>query len=1306
MPSEADEATDLFAGGGELGALMQDIDWSQTSLGAADQWPQALRTCVRVVLTSRQPMFVWWGDELINLYNDAYKTIVGGKHPWALAQPAAAVWEEIWDQIRPRAETAMRRNVGTYDEALLLIMQRYGYPEETYYTFSYSPVPNERGGTGGIICANTDDTRRIIDERQLALLRELGARMTEARGAEDACREAAAAIATSTRDLPFALIYRRDPSSGRMTLAGSAGIASGHPAAPEIMAEPDGLWPCGEVAARGAGQVVTALGAAFGTLPGGAWDRPPHQAAVLPLPAQGETGRPGALVVGLNPYRLYDEGYRGFLGLVAGQIAAGLASAEAHEAERRRAEALAEIDRAKTAFFSNVSHEFRTPLTLLLAPLEDLLGGDEAAELSAEQRRQLAVIHRNSLRLLRLVNTLLDFSRIEAGRVQARYEPTDLAALTADLASGFRSATERAGLALAIDCPPLPEPVHVDRDMWEKIVLNLLSNAFKFTFEGGIAVRLRADGSHAVLTVRDSGTGVPADELPRLFERFHRIEGQRSRSFEGSGIGLALVQELVRLHGGTIAAESVAGEGSAFIVTLPFGTAHVPAGQQAGGMEAMPDRSTRVGAFVEEALRWLPDLDPVEAMAAEPAPSAEANPARVLLADDNADMRDYVRRLLATRYRVTAVADGEDALAAIRAAPPDLVLSDVMMPRLDGFGLLRSIRSDPRLRELPVILVSARAGEEAKIEGLNAGADDYLVKPFTVRELMARISANLGLAQVRRQAAQTAQATAEHLHQLFEQAPGFMCTLRGPEHVFELVNAAYARLIGGRDAVGRPIRAVLPELAGQGFFELLDTVYRTGEAFTGRDMRVVLGQAAAPDERFLDFVYQPIRGAGGDVAGIFVEGADVTERVRADAALREMNDRLEALVAERTIELSQALGQVRAEAEERERAEEALRQAQKMEAIGQLTGGIAHDFNNLLTGIGGSLQLLQTRLTQGRLGETDRYLVAAMSSVRRAASLTHRLLAFARRQALDPKPTNVNQLVSGLEDLIRRTVGPEIRTETVLAGGLWLTLCDANQLENALLNLCINARDAMPEGGRLTIETANTHLDEAYAAAQRDVRPGQYVALSVTDTGSGMPPDVLEHAFEPFFTTKAIGQGTGLGLSMLYGFIKQSGGHVRIYSEEGRGTTVRVYLPRHHVSGSDSGGTAAGAAAGAGLPGAGRIVVVVEDDAVVRAILLEVLADLGYAAIEAEDGPSGLAVLRAQPGVDLLITDIGLPGLNGRELAEAARLDHPGLKVLFLTGYAQNAVVGNGILAAGMAMLTKPFPLEALAAKVQAMLAP
>jgi signal transduction histidine kinase len=730
----------------------------------------------------------------------------------------------------------------------------------------------------------------------------------------------------------------------------------------------------------------------------------------------------------------------------------------------------------------------------------------------------------------------------------------DLAAFTTDLASNFQSATSRAGLRLEIECPRLPQPVHIDRDMWEKIVLNLLSNAFKFTFDGTLEVSTRpsTDGRAAELRVRDTGVGIPEHELPRLFERFHRVAGQRSRSFEGSGIGLALVQELVKLHGGSIAVESVVGRGTTFVVSIPFGTAHLPAGN-VGAERSQDSTSMRADAYVEEALRWLPEAHTTFSdslversdVAAETTLGQSNAGARVLIVDDNADMRGYVQRLLSASCTVETAANGRAALAAIRRSKPDLVLSDVMMPELDGLGLLRELRSDPSLKDLPIILLSARAAEDARVEGLDAGADDYLTKPFAARELIARVNTNLQLARARRE------------------------------------------------------------------------------------------------------------------------------------ATRELEARVQAAIADRAS------------------AEAQLRQAHKMEAIGRLTGGVAHDFNNVLQVIAGNLQLL-SRDTSGNPLAGQR-LATALAALDRGARLASQLLAFARRQPLAPKVVNLGRLLRGFDDMLRRALGEGIQVETIVAGGLWNTFVDVAQVENAVLNLAINARDAMEGRGRLTIEAGNASLDDAYAIRHSEVTPGQYVMLAVSDTGCGIAADLLERVFEPFFTTKPEGQGTGLGLSMVYGFVKQSGGHVKIYSETGQGTVVRLYLPRSRAEedlevdvnmGPVTGGT--------------ETVLVVEDDEDVRATVVDLLADLGYRVLKAKDAESALAIVESGVSIDLLFTDVVMPGsLRSPELARRARERLPTLAVLFTSGYTENAIVHGGRLDEGIDLLSKPYAREALARKIR-----
>jgi len=1150
---------DFLSGGGELGELLRGYDWTKTPLGAPVTWPQSLRMAIRIMLTSRQPIWIGWGKELTYFYNDPYKSIIGGKHPWALGRPTIEVWREIWDDIGPMLDTALGGEQGTYVESQLLIMERNGYPEETYYTFSYSPIPDDDGNVGGIFCANSDDTARVISERQIGLLQELAAKTANTRSWQEACEQGSRALATNPRDLPFALLYVTDPATPTLSLVGTAGIDRDHAAAPTLIDPVDGSpWPVAEALRTQEACLVEHLTDLFDEpLPSGAWSRPPGKALVLPFSGTGEGARSGVLVAGLNPYRLFDENYRGFLGLAAGQLAAALANAEAYEAERRRSEALAELDRAKTTFFSNVSHEFRTPLTLMLGPIEALL----AKTADGDSRRNLELVHRNGMRMLRLVNSLLDFSRIEAGRMQAGFEPTDFGQLTADIAAAFRTIIESAGLSFTVDCAELPHPVFVDRESWEKIVFNLLSNAFKFTHQGGVTVSIRpsADGRKAVLRVSDTGIGIAAEDLPRLFERFHRIEGAQGRSFEGTGIGLALVQELVKVHGGAVHAESTLGRGTSFVVEVPFGSAHLPQEQLRARASCAPLTSHGV---LEEALRWLPghgQPGPLLDSALElPRTVSAAGGQRILLADDNADMRDYVRALLeAQGYQVEAVGDGETALNQARASRPDLILTDVMMPRLNGIELLKMIRGDAVLAGTPVVMLSARAGEDARVEALDAIADDYLAKPFAARELLARIKANLEVAALRR---------------------------------------------------------------------------------------------------------------------------------RTEVELQAINSSLER--------------RVETEVAQRMHAEEALRQAQKMESIGQLTGGVAHDFNNLLTVIMGGLDTIRRAKPDDPV-RIKRGVDMAFHGAQRAASLTSRLLAFSRRQPLSPKPLDLNALVRDLSELLHRSLGETIELETVSTARLWTAEVDQNQLEAALLNLAVNARDAMPGGGKLTIETANTSLDESYAAQHLEVQPGQYVMLSVSDNGEGMSEETLARAFEPFYTTKEVGKGTGLGLSMVYGFVKQSKGHITLYSEAGHGTSVKLYFPRYDGEPETLPAEQNRQPLSASKD---EVILVVEDNDEVRAYSVDSLKELGYNVLEASNAETALKLLERLDRIDLLFTDVILPGENGRVLADRAVLLRPKLKVLFTTGYSRNAIVHHGRLDSHLHLITKPFTFEQLATKLRDLL--
>ena len=716
-----------------MGRRIREFDWSATPLGPVGGWPQSLRTCIRIMLTSQQPIWIGWGKALINLYNDPYRAITGGKHPWALGKPASLVWKDIWREIGPMLQRVMEKGEGTYVESRLLIMERNGYPEETYYTFSYTPVTGEEGGTAGMICFNSDDTERRQGERQMRTLMQLGGRVKDPRSTQDVFSRTLRVLRKNPQDFPFV----------QFRLVGEEA---------ELFVE------CERAITHRKPQVVEVMDQRVADMTKGAWEISPHTGVVVPIfhPATREAY--GYLVVGINPYRLPDEKYIGFISLVADQIIGSLADLHALEVERERAEALMEIDRAKTTFFSNISHEFRTPLTLLLGPIQDLLDDPDAKEVN---RYRMGVAYRNVLRMQKLVNTLLDFSRIEAGRMDAKYSQVDIVAFTRELASSFRSAVEKAGMQLNLSSGPIDGEVYVDVDQWEQIMLNLISNALKYTHEGSIAVRIEQAGERLLVRVSDTGVGIPEDQLTRIFDRFHRVENVQGRSQEGTGIGLAMVKELVRMHHGTISVTSQLGRGSNFTIVLPMGRKHLPADKI---VEPSIVGLKYAESFVMEAMKWLPGGEKGDGVLAGDGGGGVGGPhvgepsvgdprvgvvGTVLLADDNADMREYVQRLLSRQFVVITAMDGEDAYNKVLQYRPDLLLTDVMMPRLDGFGLLEKIRTHPEVRHMPVIVLSARAGEEAKVEGLEAGADDYLVKPFTARELLARVDANIRIARSR-----------------------------------------------------------------------------------------------------------------------------------------------------------------------------------------------------------------------------------------------------------------------------------------------------------------------------------------------------------------------------------------------------------------------------------------------------------------------------------------------------------------------------------------------------------------------------
>lgn len=1093
---------DWLSGGGEMGALIRSMDWSSTPLGPFERWPQSLRTTVSLCLSSTFPILIAWGPERVQIYNDSYRPIAGEKHPLAMGQRFNECWASALPAVGHVVDRA-QQGEGSYIENLRMFLDRYGYLEEAFMTFSFSPIRDESGQVGGLFHPITEVTEKMLGARRTQALRELSARIANAKTVSEAWQVTEQGYAESELDLPFLLFYRFDDSLSEASLEGSVGLTASSAAAPRHVPLQGGAvaWSLAQALSAREPVRLDSLPLLDGIESCGPYPEAPRAALLLPIQPVGAAAPIGCLVAGVSPRRMLDSSYQSFFESLSTIFTTALGNVRAYEQEQRRANELASIDRAKTAFFSNVSHEFRTPLTLILGPTEDALASPERA-LKGED---LETVHRNELRLLKLVNSLLDFSRIEAGRVQANYEPTDLPRLTAELASAFRSTIERVGLKLVVDCPPLPEPLWVDHEMWEKTVLNLLSNAFKFTFEGEIEVALRWQGDHAELTVRDTGTGIPESELPRLFERFHRVEGARGRSYEGSGIGLALIQELIRLHGGSLTVSSEVGRGTTFSARLPAGYAHLPA-DRIQGERTLASTATRIDAFVREAEAWIGRAG----VSSEPAPRLEttvvatATPVtttltggRVLVADDNADMRDYVRRLLEGRFTVEAVADGEAALEAVRAQVPDLVLSDVMMPRLDGFGLLAQLKADPRLAAVPVILLSARAGDESKVEGIRAGATDYLVKPFSARELIARVEGNIQLARTRARLSEVLEAMGDSFY------------VADRDWRFLLVNASHEQLTGKprSETLGRVLWEVFPEAADS------DSKYSI-------ELRRCMAERVPV--QFVEY-YAPLR-IWTDVRGyptgegIAVFFRDVTDERASAAAMKRQS------------EFEQ-----------------------------QLMGIVSHDLRNPLSAIHLAANVLLRR--EHPDDRTKKSLERIVTSTDRATRLVRDLLDFTQARLgggirVSLAPVDLGGLLRSVIEEVQLSY-PE-RTFELSQNGDGHVTWDADRIAQVITNLAANAAKYSPassairlsfetdtEADLVTLRVHNTGSIISEAALQRLFVPFE------RGRGTGSESD----------------RSIGLGLYIVRQIANAHGGSVSARSNAESGTEFSVCLPRHANSG-------------------------------------------------------------------------------------------------------------------------------------------
>jgi PAS domain S-box-containing protein len=1114
---------DFLIGGGIMGELIRSNDWSATPLGPIEGWPESLRTTVSLCLASNFPINLIWGPQHIQIYNDGYLPLCAAKHPRSLGEDYTKTWMSAWNILDKTFQGALQGQT-SFLENQRMFLDRNGYLEETFFTFSLSPIRDESGQIAGIFHPVTETTPQMLSQRRTHALQDLASRAGQSKSVLESCGLSAQALLNYQLDLPFALIYLLDDDGAKARLRGSAHLTPGTPASPEVIDLSEGgdcAWPLREVICSATTTTVTGLAQMFGTLECGPYPEPPQTALLVPIVVSGVDRPIGILIAAVSPRLPLTEEYRGFVELAATTLTAAMLNARAYEVERARAEKLAELDRAKTAFFSNVSHEFRTPLTLMLGPLEGILA--HPGEEFTAKRDSIELVHRNSLRLLRLVNTLLDFSRIEADRVQAVYQPINLAAFTQDLAGTFRSVIEKAGLVFEVDCPDLPVEIYVDRGMWEKIVLNLISNAFKFTFEGTIAVALRDAGNQVELTVSDTGTGIPSHELPNLFKRFHRVQNAQGRTYEGTGIGLAMVENLVKLHGGTIRAESEIEKGSRFYVLIPKGFQHLPS-EQAHSSLASEMSNGDGAAFVDEASRWLPESvangngNGSAAAGKQPEYGPHRRPKRVLLADDNADMRQYIQRILAPEFEIEAVPDGVKALRAIQDNPPDLVLTDVMMPELDGFGLLKELRNDRRTQGIPIVMLSARAGEEANVEGLRAGADDYLVKPFNARELLARVRVNLELAQLREELSREAEKRRsaeemQHQWRLFDTALSY-----SPDSIY-IFDLEMRFLYANRALLAR-WRKPLTEVVGK---TLGDLGYPADLAAALEDQfkRAIQDRAAKRNEASLvdaegktsyyDYIFVPIFSEDGQIEAVAGSSRDVTNFLETNRELRAANADLE-----------------------------------------QFAYSASHDLQAPLRVIDNVSQWLEEDLHEHITPETRSHLNLLRGRVKRMEKLLEDLLEYARigRTSASGKGELVagDALINDIVALLPRD-GYAVRVSPAFAQ----IRVRRMPLQQILMNLIGNA-------------IKHHHRKVGHIEVTVEDAGAQY-AFAVRDDGPGIAPRFHEQIFGMFQTLKPRDhvEGSGMGLALVRKYVDLFGGTLSLDSVEGEGSTFRFTWPKDQL---------------------------------------------------------------------------------------------------------------------------------------------
>ncbi len=1197
-------------------------------------------------------MMIVWEPDRVAVQNASFQAIIDA---------AQDSWRAHFMELSPHLESVLAdgNTITQTDRPLFLLRQ--GELEEAHFSFALSAIRDDRGAPAGILITANETTHRIAAERRMSCLRELAEGTTRARTAREVLERSIAALESSCTEVSFALAYLAEPGTDQGRLIASFGAG----AAPETS-----HWPMGRVAPAFSSVILdeTRLGTAL----------------VRPLIEPGREHATGVLVVGVSPRRALDDEYRRFIEIAAAQTSAALANARALESETKRAEALAAIDRAKTVFFGNVSHQFRTPLTLMLRPLEDVL--DDQSTLNQENREKLDIAHRNALRLLKLVNTLLDFSRIEAGRVQTAFQPTDLATLTRDVASIFAAAMKKAELQYVVDCPPLEEEVFVDREMWEKVVLNLVSNAFKFTFRGGVNIVLKKTPERIVLAVRDTGVGIPKDEQSRVFDRFHQVRGSRARTRDGTGIGLSLVRELARLHGGSVSLASAPGIGTEVIVEIPRGKDHLRGVDF--GVRKMAATSIGLLPYLEEAVRWADRGDEISSDLAQisdtswlsdrtgrmPTISDAALRSRVLVCEDNRDMRSYLTRLLSRHWAVEPFSDAAFAFARAREIPPDLVICDAMQADVESFDLLRELRAHPATKGVPVLVISTRGGEESRVEGFEAGADDYLVKPFSARELTARTRALLGMARVRRELTEKERVARAEA----EESRRFLSTL-----IANLPGTAYR---------GRADTARSMEFVSDGIVDL--TGYRAAEFLEGK---LVFSSLIHSEDRtrITEEIAHAVREERAYHLVYRLLGADGKERwVREQGRCVGVAPDETAIVEGFVTDISELKGIEEQLREESRMAESANRAKDEFLAI------LSHEMRTPLNAMMGWSQLLShEKLDAASFARAAR---SIERNTKVLAQLIQDLLDVSRIVAgklrLDVRPQNVAALLYAAVETVRaaaETKGVALTLEVTTENDL--VSADPSRLQQVFWNLLTNAIKFTRPNGRVHVKIGE--LDSR-------------LIVEVCDDGKGIAPEFLPHIFERFrqadsSSTRAHG-GLGIGLAIAHHLVILHGGTIRGESDGlDLGSKFTVELPLER--GPDAVSQANIVARESVLPVAsfaGVRVLVVDDEPDARELITELLERSGAAVSAVGSAAEALAAVQIfKPAV--VVSDIGMPSLDGYWLIDAIRkLDasRGGMTpALALTAYAAEQDRARALAAGFQHHLTKPIDASELLAKIAAL---